>query len=146
MARSRQVRPETDTLPLSDGDWLLVKKRLNAGEQRKQFSRMYRDTTVGRVLDPVQMSVALILAYLLDWSLVDDKGNRIPIADKSEDDVIAALDSIDFESYQEIRNAIEAHEEAMQAERDAQKKIQSGERGSSPSTPSLVGVAGGWNG
>ena len=34
---SRFVRPETERLELTDGDWMLVKRRLTAGEQRRAF-------------------------------------------------------------------------------------------------------------
>ena len=41
MARSRFVRPDVTVLHISEGDTLTVKRRLNAGEHRAMFARMY---------------------------------------------------------------------------------------------------------
>jgi hypothetical protein len=147
MSRSRVVRPDTTRLDISDGDWLLVKRQLNAGEQRRQYARMYRDNTAGRfTVDPLQTGLALVLAYLLDWSLVDDTGQVIDIRDADDDTKAAALDAIDYDSFVEIKDAIEAHERANDAATAAKKKIPPGEPSSVPTSPSLVGVAGGTSG
>jgi len=147
MSRSRIVRPETTTLPISDGDWLLVKKRLNNGEQRQRLARLYRYAPDGTTqIDPLQIGLSTILAYLLDWSLVDPNGAQIAIAGKGVDDITAALDAIDPESFREIREAIEAHAEAMEAERETQKKILNSAPGSLATFPSPVAATGGTNG
>lgn len=146
MIYSRVVTPETTTLSISNGDTLLVKKRLNTGEARQQYDRMYRESSAGRVVDPLQVGLARILAYLLDWSLVYPDGTKIQIAGKSEDEVIAALNSLDYDSFTEIRDAITVHEQAMADERAALKKTQSIEPASSLISPSLVGATGGTNG
>jgi hypothetical protein len=147
MSRSRVVRPETKRLEISDGDWLLVKRRLNAGEQRRQFARMYHDNTGGRLtVNPLQTGVALILAYLLDWSLVDETGTVIDIREADDDAKIAALDALDYDSFVEIKDAIQAHEKAIDAAADLEKKIPSGDASSETTSPSLVGAAGVTNG
>jgi hypothetical protein len=146
MPRSRVVMPETTVLHISDGDTLTVKKRLNAGESRQQLARMYRQHNGTRVLDTLQVGMSTVLAYLLDWSLVDPSGNQIVIRDQPEDAVISALDSLDPESFKEIREAIEAHERAMDAERAAKKKIPTGEPRSEAISASPSDATGGTNG
>ena len=134
---SRFVRPETTRLEISQGDWLLVKQRLSAGEQRQVFARMMKpfrpavldspkDQALGGrgpsdhpvlEIDPIQASLSTALAYLLDWSLVDDEGKPVVIRGQPLDVVTAALDALDLESFTEITQAIQAHEARMAAER-----------------------------
>ena len=124
---SRFVRPETTTLTLANGDQLFVRTRLTAGEQRASFARMYSPNGDGgfrRNLLMVRMGT--ILAYLLDWTLTDDAGHRVEIRDLSLDDLQRVIDSLDVESFAEIGTAIDAHETAMLAQRDAEKKTAGG--------------------
>jgi hypothetical protein len=109
---SRVVRPETKILHISQGDWLLVKKRLNHGEQRAAFTRTIKamDMGSGLQLDPSQLGVTKVVAYLLDWSLVDLDGKSIVIRDQPFDVVASALNSLESESVVEILAAITAHE------------------------------------
>lgn len=124
---SRFVRPETRTLTLANGDQLTVRARLTAGEQRASYARLYRPGADGRLqMDPLQLGVGVILAYLLDWNLKDDAGQAVPIRDLGTDDLQRVIDALDPDSFTEIRTAIEAHEAAMLAEREAQKKTDGG--------------------
>lgn len=144
MPRSRVVRPESTTLQISNGDWLLVKKRLNAGDSRGQFARLIHNVAPGEMptLDTVNVGLTRILAYLLEWSLVDPQGNVLPlrnaIGELSPETMTASLNVIDPESFGEISKAIEAHEEAMQAEREQEKNDQAGETPSSATLLSAV--------
>jgi hypothetical protein len=120
---SRFVRPQTKTLTLANGDQLIVRERLTAGEQRAQFARMYTANGDGRYrTNPLMIGIGTILAYLLDWTLTDDAGSRVEIRDLAADDLQHVIDSLDPDSFAEIRSAIEAHESAMQSARDAEKK------------------------
>lgn len=140
---SRFVRPDTARLEISRKDWLVVKRRLNAGEARRSYARLYRTIEDGqRIVEPLETGMSLILAYLLDWSLTDDAGKPVVIRDQPEQVVRAALDAIDLESFTEIKEAIEQHEAAMAAERDASKKIPDGVNGSSAISPSPDGADG----
>jgi hypothetical protein len=124
---SRFVRPETRVLTLANGDQLIVRARLTAGEQRAQFARMYTIGTSGRyIANPLMTGVGIILAYLLDWTVKDDAGAVVPIRDLSPDDLLNVIDSLDTESFDEIKRAIEAHETAMNAERTQEKKLRDG--------------------
>jgi hypothetical protein len=114
---SRFVRPETLTLTISDGDTLTVKRRLNSGEERALFARMYTAGANGQLkVNPFQTGIAIVTAYLLDWSLTDD-GKRVAIADLSVDALTRVLDGLDPTTYGEIRQAIEAHDNAVREER-----------------------------
>lgn len=115
----RMRRPETATLEISQGDWLLVKKHLTAGEQRQMFALMMRAD--GEAIDRVKVGLAKILTYLLDWSIEDADGKRVVILDQPVSAVEGALNALDPDSYREILTAIEAHEEAMEQAREAEK-------------------------
>src|SRR5262245_16702252 len=77
---------------LDAGDWIEIKKRLTAGEQRKSFARHYVATGNGEFrTDPFQTGISLIVAYLVDWSFADDSG-KVPIRGLSEDELTAIVD------------------------------------------------------
>src|SRR5262245_21636130 len=94
---SRMRRPETLRLPLSDDDWIDVKKHLTAGEQRRVFARMVRKWTQGEAaeLEPTQAGLSLMVGYLLDWSIQDADGNAVAIRGKSPDVIAAMLEELD---------------------------------------------------
>lgn len=125
---SRFVRPVRVLLTLANGDTITVKERLSAGEQRAMFVRMRRagDDDLLRV-DPMQVGLARLTAYLLDWSLTDDAGQRVEIRDRGIAEVEAILNSLDPDAFQEISVALDAHIGAVTAARAQEKKTQSGE-------------------
>ena len=135
MPRNRFVKPEAVTLPLSDGDWILVKRQLNAGEQRTMFVRMMMKTPEAfnggppqePRIDPAEVMLSTILTYLVDWSFVDDTGARVVIFRQPIEVVRAALDAIDVESYKEIVDAVQTHADALTAEAEALKANPTGE-------------------
>lgn len=137
---SRVVVPTTVKLDISQGDWLLVKQQLNAGESRAQFARILQAASPGEKprLDTTQVGISRVLAYLLDWSLVDPTGKRIEIAGKSEAAVLAALNSLDTDSFSEILRAVTAHEEAMDEAREKEKNDPDGETKSLAISPSAA--------
>lgn len=124
---SRFVRPDTDTLSISQGDTLVVKRRLNAGERRAMFAAMYMETSDGALkVNPIKTGLSTILAFLLDWSFRDDAGKPVVIRDQPTDVVTAALDALEPESFEEVLRAVEAHETAMTAQREQAKNDQGG--------------------
>jgi hypothetical protein len=127
---SRFVRPETEKLDLTGGDWLLVKRRLTAGEQRHAFARIVKRMSVGErtELDPEAMGLNKITAYLLDWSLLDAAGERVVIRDQSASVVETMLLALDPDSFREIYEAIAAHEDRQTAILEDEKKTRDGER------------------
>jgi hypothetical protein len=138
----RFVRPETAKLPLSNGDWLIVRKRLSHGEQRAAFARMYLAQVDGTLrVNPLSVGMETVTAYLLDWSLQDDDGQPVPIRGVSVDELTAKLDALSSEDFAEIRSVIEQHELAMATERADAKKKAAGATGSDPTSPSPSGPA-----
>ena len=119
MARNRFVKPDTVTLPISDGDWVEVKRRLTAGEYRERLAREYALGDDNRFrADLRQQGIAMIAAYVVEWSLTDD-GKAVPF---TED----ALKSVDIDTFREILKAVEAHDEADEAARSAEKNAPAG--------------------
>lgn len=109
------VRPEVVRLSLSGGRWLDVKKRLNAGESRKMFARVVKDMTVGEKaqLDPEQVGLTKLQAYVLGWSFTDD-GKPVPFS-------LATMDNLDPDVYAEMIKAVDDHIDAQDAEREKEK-------------------------
>jgi hypothetical protein len=116
------VTPDSVRLSISDGDWIEVKKELNVGEQRRIFARLVKSMEVGQTvkLDPEQVGRSKVVEYLIGWSLTDAKGKPVPVTE-------GAIDSMDADTFKEIREAIEAHEETQDAAREAAKNAQAGE-------------------
>ena len=137
---SRFVRPETTKIDLTAGDWLLVKRRLTAGEERHAFARIVKPHAAGERLtfDVEQTGLAKIVAYLLDWSLVDDTGVIVPVRDQPAAVVEAALLALEPSSFNEIQRAIDTHERAEFDVHEAEKKTRDGERKLSPISSSVA--------
>jgi hypothetical protein len=135
------VRPKTERLSLSEGQWLLVKQRLTTGEYRAHLKRSSRVDDHGvRHVDLLEHSLSLVIAYLVDWSL------EAPIRGESEADVIAALDTLVPERFAEIKAAIEAHETAMAVAREQEKNATAGEKNAAAISPSPSAAAGALSG
>jgi hypothetical protein len=145
MAR-RTRPPETKMLHISDGDWLLVKKHLTAGEERALFKGMIRDGVTGDTIDSMKVASSKILTYLLDWSFTDHDDKPIVIRDKSPEDVETALNAITPDDFKEVRDAIDKHMAAMEKERKAEKNGQGGDHKSSPISTSPSDATGVTNG
>lgn len=130
MARNRFVRPQTVRLELSDGDWIEVKKELNAGEHRRVFGRLVKDMRAGEraQLDPEQVGLTKVVEYLVAWSL-EDNGKPVEVTE-------GAINSLDAQTFGEIVKAIDAHEAAVDAEIEARKNDTDGGKVSSPISPS----------
>jgi|SRR5262245_44877555 len=116
MGRNRFVKPQLVRLPLSDGDWVDVKRQLNAGETRAIFTDMIKEQHAGEVatIDTTRVGITKLLAYIVEWSFTDDNG---PVAFSE-----AALANLDMETFKELTDAVDAHEARVEQEQE-QKKI-----------------------
>jgi hypothetical protein len=132
------VKPETERVSLPDGQWLDLKKRLNAGDDRRRMTMVIKEFRQdGRYTpDPEMVGKADVLIYLVDWSLRDDAGSKVKI--DTEGAKASAIDSLDPDKFKVIADAVEAHAKAMEAERDASKKSTDGESASSATSPSAA--------
>jgi FlaA1/EpsC-like NDP-sugar epimerase len=133
----RMRRPETVKLEISRGDWLLVKKFLTTGENRDMLKAMRRDRDGDDRIDQINVGWARSAWFLLDWSLQDPDGKVIPILDKAPEDIGRALDGLPLPDFKEVREAIEAHIERVDAELEAEKNA-AGESASSAISPSAA--------
>lgn len=140
---SKFVRPETRVLTLSDGDTITVKRRLSTGEERAAHVRMYTAGVDGAMkINPLQVGLALVAAFLVDWTLRDEDGEIVPIRGVSREELEATLNSLDPEWFHEIRRAIEQHEHDMLEARAEEKKRRTTPIGNGPISPSPSGAAG----
>lgn len=133
MGRNRFVRPDVVRLSLSDGDWIDVKKELNAGERRQVFADIVKEHRMGETaqLDDEKLGFARMAQYIVDWSFADD-GKPVKFS-------AAALRNLDIGTYREIDTAISAHEAAADAEQESRKNAPDGGSTSSPTSPSVAG-------
>lgn len=133
MGRCRIVRPNSMRLPISDGDYIDVKKELNAGESRQVYAGMVKEQKFGEAptADPARVGLTKMLQYLLGWSLVDLKDEPLELSE-------AALLSLDLPTYNEINAAIDTHAEKVEADREARKNSQATESASSPTSISAA--------
>ena len=135
------VTPKIDRLTLSDGRWVDVKHRLNAGEHRRLHGRMVKDMVPGMrpTLKPEMVRFVKLVEYILDWSMTDAKGKPVPVDE-------SAIDNLDPDVFEEFAKAIDEHEDRVDAERAAEKNGQDGASTSSAISPSPSSVAGALSG
>lgn len=119
-------RPETVKVDISDGDWLLLKKHLTAGEQRSMFNHMAQVVNGEEHFRKLEYVPALIATYLLDWSIQDPDGKPVVVADQPYEVIVSALDSLDPESFREIHAAVEKHQAATEKALAAEKNVLTG--------------------
>lgn len=147
MSSKWTVTPETDRLDveiLGEQCWIEVKRDLTIGEQKRVDTSGFRGMTgFGKTDDEpgsiaeqerkqqTEISIdwrgqtfARTLTYLVDWSLADDKGNKLPCTGAAGRATIEALHQ---DVYAAIEKAINEHVER----RTREKKVKSG-------TPTLV--------
>jgi hypothetical protein len=120
------VIPRTKDLPLSGGRTITIREELNHGEANAMRARMYRERADGRtVINPLQISDAVIVAFLVDWNLTDAAGRRLEIRGLGPDDLQAVLNNLRDPLVAEIKEAIEAHADQQRAADDELKKTAS---------------------
>jgi len=127
------ARPDTLDLTIASGGGhtLTVKRRLNAAESRKMRAMQEM---------PTLAAPAVVMAYLVEWTLVDDAGHRVPI--DTDQRLAQALDALDEDVFDELFAVVSAHQQAMQAERAAEKNIHDGKKNKSAISPSPSEPAG----
>jgi hypothetical protein len=148
MIRSRFVQPNTDVLTLANGDTLIVRRRLNTGEQRESFAACSSlveqpDGSTKRILDPLLVGRAQVASYLVDWSLEGD-GATIRGLDLAQR--LAVIDLLESDAFHEIRTAIAAHEATHSGARVAEKNGRSGDLNAPVISHSPSAVVGASNG
>lgn len=119
MGRNRFQPPDVERIPLSDGDWIEIKKDLNNGDSKKHEAAGLKPPAVvdGKIISPVNWEtydIERAAIFLVDWSFRDkyDKPTRPSI------DTIKALRPEDFA---EVNTAIFRHVMTRAAEKAAHK-------------------------
>jgi hypothetical protein len=137
MGRDRVVKPRTERLPLSDGDWIEVKRQLNHGEREDLLATMAESTEDGgQRLDRRIFRRATVLAYLVGWSF-ESEGQPLaysPLLSELERDSL--LRSLDQPSFEELYQAVVRHERAIDVAVATLKKTPDGPNNSDPISPS----------
>jgi hypothetical protein len=135
--RCRFVQGDVIRVPLSGGEWIDVKKELNAGEARRIFATLVKTMNVGEVttLDPEKVGLTKVVEYVVGWSLLGTDGRPEPVSE-------SAIDGLDQDTYREIVDAVDAHDVACEAIRVARKNGQGGETASAAISPSPDAAAG----
>lgn len=131
--QNRFVQPDTVRIPLSDGDYIDIKKELNAGEERRAYAQIVKNSRAGEraELDLERVGLARLVVYVVGWSFVDDRG---PVA-VSE----SAMLSLDVDTFKEMLDAIDAHDQAIEARRAERKNVLGGATTSASTSPSVAG-------
>lgn len=112
-------------MPLSDGDFINIKKALTHGEREDMLSAISPHITVGerRQIDTRHVRTTKVLTYLVSWSLTDHD-QPVPYSpDLPEQARIDTIRSLDTYTFDEIHAAIEKHEIAADAARTGKKTV-----------------------
>jgi hypothetical protein len=131
------VQPEAVQVDIAGGQWLLLKKRLTVGEERKSMASLVTEIRADGRMTPNFENVGKsdVLAYLVDWSLTQG-GKRVDIDTDAKK--ASAIDNLSPEAFAVISEAVSAHVKAMDAERDAEKNARAGENASSATSASAA--------
>lgn len=126
MGRCRVVQPEMVRLELSDGDWLDVKKDLSHGDRKAGGKSVITEVKADGWMrtDFDAATYAQIVAYVVDWSLVDPAGNKLPVSTPQQ--IIASLETVDEDTVDEISEVLDKHAKARKAAREEAKKLKAG--------------------
>ena len=116
---ARFVKPETVRINLTGGDWLLVKRQLTAGEQRRVFARTTKPVRAGLPIeiDLEKAGLSQLVEYLVDWSFTDHEGRPVVIRDMPSEFVMDILNSLDADTFAEVTQAIAKHEQSIEEEK-----------------------------
>lgn len=141
MSRNRFVQPEIVRLPLSDGDFVNIKKQLTHGE-REDFFATIAPFDLGGLsrVDRHLLRTTRVLTYLVGWSLVGKDGAPVPYSlDLSERERTDTIRGLDPDTFDEIHKAIEGHIEAIDATRKNGQGDASASNTISPSPSDVTG-------
>lgn len=135
----RFTAPEPVRIPISDGDYIVIKKRLSHGERDDMMALMMPSMTPGEklLIDSKEVRTAKVLTYLIGWSSPTPMSPEIPQAVRRD-----TLRGLDPDTFDEIDRAIDTHIAAVEKEKNAP----GGGNGSSAISPSPSAATGGTSG
>jgi len=119
MGRDRFVTAETVKLDLSDGDWIIVKKRLTYEEQQRYATAGFRTVIADKkraddeaeiTVDFAQTAIMRLAVWISEWSFTRN-GKAVPVTR-------SAIGALDADTVIEIDDALTKHIEAIEAEKN----------------------------
>jgi hypothetical protein len=114
--RSRFADGSADRLPLSDGDWVLVRRELTFGQQRRLAAAGLTgiDTAAptGERLrvDLAAFDIEKLVTWVMDWSFTDEDGTHLDVSRER-------IEALTPETAREITEALDAHIEAQEGKK-----------------------------
>jgi hypothetical protein len=105
-------------LALSDGDWILVRKELTYGQQRRLATAgleglppsLAVDETQKLRVDWAEMDFERLAVWIMEWSLVDGDGDPVPISRE-------AIERLHPDTATEIQTVLRTYLEAEEAKK-----------------------------
>lgn len=122
MGKNRFVKVEVERLPLSDGDWIEIKKELNTGDEKKlSAAGLGKPVNVdGRVINPIDWAryeLERAAIFLVDWSFRDANDKPVELS-------MDAMKALDVDSFTEINQAILTYTLDRATEKKARKEAE----------------------
>ena len=104
-------------LPLSDGDWILVRAELSYGQQRRLATAGLTGVPSALAGQGDALSVDLaafdlerLATWIMDWSFVDADGDHVVVTRE-------AIERLSPDTAAEIQEVLNAHIEALEAKK-----------------------------
>lgn len=115
--RSRFASGAAVRLELSDGDWVLVRRELTYGQQRRLAAAGLSGVPSalvgegqGLTMDLAAYEIEKLATWVIDWSLRDDDGDRVDVSRE-------AIEALHPDTAEEITRALDSHIEALEAKK-----------------------------
>jgi hypothetical protein len=137
---SRFASGAAEKLPLSDGDWVLVRRELSYAQQRRLAAAGLSGVPQALVeqgqgqelsVDLAAFDLEKLHTWLLDWSFTDEDGQPVVVSRQS-------IEALTPETGEEISAALSEYI----AEADAKKARRGGSSRPGPTSPSAPGSGG----
>lgn len=127
MSRNRFATGESVRIPLSDDDWIEVKKDLDTGDQKLLENAgvmppiRLADGSVTSPIDWSRFEIEKVAIFLTDWSFKGADGKVRPL--KNADGVVSLqnIRALESETFDEVNAAILRHAVGRSAEKNALK-------------------------
>ena len=126
-------------LPLSDGDWVLVRQELSYGQQRRLaaagLTGVDQSMAEGERLrvDLAAYALERLATWLMDWSFKDEDGDRVTVSRET-------IEALHPDTAAEIDAALDAHIEALEGKAAPAPSGPSKPRATSPSAKPSAGA------
>ncbi len=138
MPKLRGPDTAVERLPLSDGDWVDIKKELSVGEERSAYSLAITGVTRegDYKVDPALHASAMLAVRIVSWSFLGRDEQPMPYDGKASlKQRVSWLEALDTETKTEIDEAFAVYQKA----REVAKKALITAPDSSPISPSANG-------